>query len=199
MSHGYWHVICRSLGNIHSCRSLFKQAIAKNLDYPERLMAVWQSMEYEEGSVESLEQSIVRINKKSKLVARDWQVRLYQQRLWSCSPWFPNLLSWTIDCSRPTRSRRRKAATERSPSKGKFRNRHIKPTTYRLCIGQEKRTQTETEGIEKEPDHCGRAIIKEKEATWRRHGCGSRRYEESTNWSDDRPSNATSTSRQGQL
>ncbi|SAL95059.1 hypothetical protein [Absidia glauca] len=71
----------RSLGNIHSCRSLFKQAIAKNLDYPERLMAVWQSMEYEEGSVESLEQSIVRINKKSKLVARDWQTALAQQEV----------------------------------------------------------------------------------------------------------------------
>ncbi|KAI8079778.1 uncharacterized protein BX664DRAFT_202234 [Halteromyces radiatus] len=69
----------RSLGNIHRCTSLFKQAVAKNLDYPDRLLNIWLSMEYEEGSVESLEDCFVRINKKSKVLTREWQAALAQQ------------------------------------------------------------------------------------------------------------------------
>lgn len=45
------------------------------MDYPERLLSAWTSMEHEDGSIASLETSIVRINKKSKILTRQWQVR----------------------------------------------------------------------------------------------------------------------------
>ncbi|KAI8342565.1 hypothetical protein BC941DRAFT_389575 [Chlamydoabsidia padenii] len=69
----------RSLGNIQRCTSLFKRAMGKNMDYPERLIAAYQTLEYEEGSIESLEDSIVRINKKSKDMAKKWQDTVQQQ------------------------------------------------------------------------------------------------------------------------
>ncbi|CAO3599482.1 unnamed protein product [Absidia cylindrospora] len=69
----------RSTGNIYRCTTLIKEALNKHLDYPERIMAVWQAMEYEEGSVESLEECFVKINKKSKILTREWQATLAQQ------------------------------------------------------------------------------------------------------------------------
>ncbi|KAI9024464.1 hypothetical protein CLU79DRAFT_108127 [Phycomyces nitens] len=69
----------RSTGNEHRCTSLFKQALAKNLDYPERIMDAWMTFEHEEGTVDSIEDALIRINKGSKLLTRNWQADLAEQ------------------------------------------------------------------------------------------------------------------------
>ncbi|KAI8391334.1 uncharacterized protein BYT42DRAFT_591897 [Radiomyces spectabilis] len=70
----------RSLGNYHTCVSLFKQAIVKRLDYPERLMDAWLTMEHEIGSVDSVEDALVRINHKTNLLTREWQSAIAEQQ-----------------------------------------------------------------------------------------------------------------------
>lgn len=62
------------LGNIAKCESLFKRAIVKQLDYPERLMDAWIRMEHEVGSVDSTADALIRINRKTKSLTREWQV-----------------------------------------------------------------------------------------------------------------------------
>ncbi|KAL0096647.1 hypothetical protein J3Q64DRAFT_1708654 [Phycomyces blakesleeanus] len=69
----------RSAGNEHRCASLFKQALSKNLDYPERIMDAWMTFEHEEGTVDSMEDALIRINKGSKLLTRNWQANLAEQ------------------------------------------------------------------------------------------------------------------------
>ncbi|CAO3625441.1 unnamed protein product [Cunninghamella echinulata] len=69
----------RSLGTANNTESLFKRAMSKNMDYPERIISAWTSVVHEEGSIASLETSIIRINKKSKLLTRQWQTALAEQ------------------------------------------------------------------------------------------------------------------------
>ncbi|KAI7884372.1 hypothetical protein K492DRAFT_234766 [Lichtheimia hyalospora FSU 10163] len=63
----------RSKGNSSQCESLFKRAIAKQPDDPERLMHAWLTMEHEIGSLDSMQDALVRMNKKTKLLTREWQ------------------------------------------------------------------------------------------------------------------------------
>ncbi|CDH56568.1 squamous cell carcinoma antigen recognized by t-cells 3-like [Lichtheimia corymbifera JMRC:FSU:9682] len=63
----------RSAGDIIKCESLFKRAIAKQPDDPERLMHAWLNMEHEVGSLSSMQDALVRINKKTKMLTQQWQ------------------------------------------------------------------------------------------------------------------------------
>lgn len=65
----------RSVGDVKKCESLFKRAIAKQPDDPERLMHAWLNMEHEVGSLTSMQDALVRINKKTKMLTQQWQVR----------------------------------------------------------------------------------------------------------------------------
>ncbi|CEP13308.1 hypothetical protein [Parasitella parasitica] len=67
-------------GNTEKCESLFKQAIQKNIDNPARLISVWSSVEHEIGTLESYETSLVRINRKSKTLAKQWQPQAQQYK-----------------------------------------------------------------------------------------------------------------------
>lgn len=63
----------RSIEDFAKCKSLFKRAIAKQPDDPDRLMHAWLSMEHEMGSLDSLQDAFVRINKKTKQLVQEWQ------------------------------------------------------------------------------------------------------------------------------
>lgn len=65
----------RDQGHYEKCESLFKQAIQKNIDNPARLISVWSSVEHEIGTLASYETSLVKINQKSKILARQWQTQ----------------------------------------------------------------------------------------------------------------------------
>ncbi|GAN01383.1 squamous cell carcinoma antigen-like [Mucor ambiguus] len=69
----------RDQGHYEKCESLFKQAIQKNIDNPVRLISVWTSMEHEIGTLASFETSLVKINQKSKILARQWQAQSQKQ------------------------------------------------------------------------------------------------------------------------
>ncbi|KAF7732093.1 Splicing factor [Apophysomyces ossiformis] len=71
----------RYLGNTHRCVSLFKRALPKKLDYPERFMNAWITMEHEIGSIESTEEAFIRVAKKTKSLMRQWQVDAIDQEL----------------------------------------------------------------------------------------------------------------------
>ncbi|KAG0166044.1 Splicing factor [Apophysomyces sp. BC1034] len=71
----------RSLGNIRQCASLFKRALPKKLDYPERLMNAWIAMEHEIGSIETIEEAYIRVAKKTKSLMRQWQVDAVEQEV----------------------------------------------------------------------------------------------------------------------
>lgn len=66
-------------GNYEKCESLFKQAIQKNIDNPARLISVWSSVEHEIGTLETYETSLVKINQKTKILARQWQSQSQSQ------------------------------------------------------------------------------------------------------------------------
>ncbi|KAI9319735.1 hypothetical protein BX666DRAFT_2024808 [Dichotomocladium elegans] len=63
----------RANRNISKCESLLKRALNKKVDDPQRLMHTWLRIENELGSRDSLEDCIVRVNKKSKVLTREWQ------------------------------------------------------------------------------------------------------------------------------
>ncbi|CAO0790192.1 unnamed protein product [Mucor circinelloides] len=69
----------RDQGHYEKCESLFKQAIQKNIDNPARLISVWSSVEHEIGTLASYETSLVKINQKSKILARQWQTQSQKQ------------------------------------------------------------------------------------------------------------------------
>lgn len=69
----------RDQGHYEKCESLFKQAIQKNIDNPARLISVWSSVEHEIGTLASYETSLVKINQKSKILARQWQAQSQRQ------------------------------------------------------------------------------------------------------------------------
>ncbi|KAK4511610.1 uncharacterized protein ATC70_012826 [Mucor velutinosus] len=69
----------RDQGHYEKCESLFKQAIQKNIDNPARLISVWTSVEHEIGTLASYETSLVKINQKSKILARQWQAQSQKQ------------------------------------------------------------------------------------------------------------------------
>ncbi|KAI8082625.1 uncharacterized protein B0P05DRAFT_537764 [Gilbertella persicaria] len=63
----------RDQGNYERCTSLFKQAIQKKIDNPARLMDIWSTIEHEIGTLGSYEEALVRINRKQKILSRQWQ------------------------------------------------------------------------------------------------------------------------------
>jgi hypothetical protein len=63
----------RSRGNIPYCHSLFKRAVTKDLDYPDRLLEAWTRLEHEQGTVASLRDARVMMRRKAKLIAMQWQ------------------------------------------------------------------------------------------------------------------------------
>ncbi|KAI8969015.1 hypothetical protein BDF20DRAFT_916429 [Mycotypha africana] len=63
----------REHGNNSRCETLFKQAIQKRLDNPNRLMDAWSTFEREVGTLESYEQCLLKINHKTQLLTRQWQ------------------------------------------------------------------------------------------------------------------------------
>jgi hypothetical protein len=58
---------------------LFKKSIIKRIDDPTRLIEVWNSIEYEMGSLESYEDALVRINSKTKMLTNEWHAQLVEQ------------------------------------------------------------------------------------------------------------------------
>ncbi|KAG0763735.1 hypothetical protein G6F57_006162 [Rhizopus arrhizus] len=69
----------RDLGNYVKCQTLFKKSIIKRIDDPTRLIEVWNSIEYEMGSLESYEDALVRINSKTKMLTNEWHAQLVEQ------------------------------------------------------------------------------------------------------------------------
>ncbi|KAI7871253.1 hypothetical protein BDF14DRAFT_1764920 [Spinellus fusiger] len=69
----------RECGDEQRCLSLFKQAMEKKLDYPERIMNAWMLFEHENGSLDSMQTALVRINKATKLLSTHWLAGLAEQ------------------------------------------------------------------------------------------------------------------------
>ncbi|KAI7901961.1 uncharacterized protein BX663DRAFT_552858 [Cokeromyces recurvatus] len=65
----------RDQGNYTVCSSLFKQAIQKNIDNPARLMDVWDTVEHEIGTLESYEIALVKMNRKTKRLTKQWEIQ----------------------------------------------------------------------------------------------------------------------------
>ncbi|KAI9487191.1 MAG: hypothetical protein EXX96DRAFT_473122, partial [Benjaminiella poitrasii] len=69
----------RDQGNYNICSSLFKQAIQKNIDNPVRLMDVWNTIEHEVGTLDSYEIALIRMNQKTKRLAKQWENQYVQE------------------------------------------------------------------------------------------------------------------------
>ncbi|KAG2225828.1 hypothetical protein INT45_007072, partial [Circinella minor] len=65
----------RSCGNIQKCQSLYKQAIIKNLDDPQRLTNVWLNMVHEIGTMDMLQDALVKVKQKENALLHQWQVK----------------------------------------------------------------------------------------------------------------------------
>ncbi|KAI8357892.1 hypothetical protein EDC96DRAFT_445862 [Choanephora cucurbitarum] len=70
----------RDQENYERCATLFKQAIQKKIDNPARLIDVWNTIEHEVGTLASFEESLVRINRKTKQLSRQWQSQYTQEK-----------------------------------------------------------------------------------------------------------------------
>ncbi|KAI9493907.1 hypothetical protein BDB00DRAFT_821201 [Zychaea mexicana] len=63
----------RSCGNLLKCQSLYKQAIVKNLDDPQRLINAWLNMTHEIGTLDMLEDALVKVKQKEGALLHQWQ------------------------------------------------------------------------------------------------------------------------------
>ncbi|CAM0141787.1 Squamous cell carcinoma antigen recognized by T-cells 3 [Umbelopsis sp. WA50703] len=63
----------KASGNISYCEQLFRRAINKELDYPDRLMDTWIRMEHEYGTVESMREARILIKRRTYQLNLQWQ------------------------------------------------------------------------------------------------------------------------------
>ncbi|KAI8877320.1 hypothetical protein K501DRAFT_43393 [Backusella circina FSU 941] len=68
----------RDHGDYEKCASLFKLGLQKRVDNPARLVDVWSTIEREGGTVESMEECLVRSNRVSKFMQHKWQAQSVQ-------------------------------------------------------------------------------------------------------------------------
>ncbi|KAI9266585.1 hypothetical protein BDA99DRAFT_506099 [Phascolomyces articulosus] len=66
----------RSCGNINKCQSLYKRAIQKNVDDPQRLTNAWLTLEHEIGSLDTLQDALVKVKQKENVLVHQWQEQI---------------------------------------------------------------------------------------------------------------------------
>lgn len=80
------HSYSRELGETAKCRSLFKQAINRNLDWPEAIFEAWLSFERESGDLSSLYTAMERVEAKRRQASAKFQAAVEQQAVMDAQP-----------------------------------------------------------------------------------------------------------------
>lgn len=69
----------RLLGRTNIARGLFRRAIPKNLDQPQKFMDAYMAMEHEIGNADTITDMLLRISTKNRTLTAQWQAEARAQ------------------------------------------------------------------------------------------------------------------------